>query len=103
MGMAVPPARERPFTLQTIGGRLRQQGKQVFYIVPKKGHEFRPLWRRNRRSVRPPVSSSPELHQLIMEIRRTRLDTHSELSQPDGRDVSVLADKIARSLFSTRS
>ena len=33
----------KTFTLQCVGGRLRQQGRQVIYIVPKKGHEFRPL------------------------------------------------------------
>ena len=32
----------KTFTLQCIGGRLRQQGKRVIYIIPKKGHEFRP-------------------------------------------------------------
>ena len=30
-------------TLQCLGGRLRQQGKRVIIIAPKKGHEFRPL------------------------------------------------------------
>ena len=29
-------------TLQCLGGRLREQGKRVIIIVPKKGHEFRP-------------------------------------------------------------
>lgn len=33
----------KTFTLQCLGGRLRQQGKRVIFIVPKKGHEFRPL------------------------------------------------------------
>ena len=32
----------KTFTLQCVGGRLRQQGKRVIYIIPKKGHEFRP-------------------------------------------------------------
>ncbi len=33
----------KTFTLQCLGGRLRQQGRRVIFIVPKKGHEFRPL------------------------------------------------------------
>ena len=33
-------------TLQCLGGRLRQQGKRVIIIAPKKGHEFRPLCER---------------------------------------------------------
>ena len=33
----------KTFTLQCLGGRLRQQGRRIIFIVPKKGHEFRPL------------------------------------------------------------
>ena len=33
----------KTFTLLTLSGRLRQQGKRVIVIAPKKGHEFRPL------------------------------------------------------------
>ncbi len=85
----------KTFTLQTIGGRLRQQGKQVIYIVPKKGHEFRPLCEEiGGQFVRLSPSSLDCIN--IMEIRRTRLDTHSELRNLTVRDDSVLADKIAR-------
>ncbi len=85
----------KTFTLQTIGGRLRQQGKQVIYIVPKKGHEFRPLCVEIGGQFIRLSPSSPDCIN-IMEIRRTRLDTHSELRNLTVRDDSVLADKIAR-------
>ena len=29
--------------LQSIGKRLREQQRKVIYIVPEKGHEYRPL------------------------------------------------------------
>ena len=38
-------------TLQCLGGRIRQQGRRVIFIVPKKGHEFRPLCEKNRRAL----------------------------------------------------
>jgi hypothetical protein len=85
----------KTFTLQTIGGRLRQQGKQVIYIVPKKGHEFRPLCEEIGGQFVRLSPSSPDCIN-IMEIRRTRLDIHSELRNLTARDDSVLADKIAR-------
>lgn len=85
----------KTFTLQTIGGRLRQQGKQVIYIVPKKGHEFRPMCEEiGGQFIRLSPSSQDCIN--IMEIRRTSLDTHSELRNLTARDDSVLSDKIAR-------
>lgn len=85
----------KTFTLQTVGGRLRQQGRQVIYIVPKKGHEFRPLCEEIGGQFIRLSPSSPDCVN-IMEIRRTTLDTHSELRNLTARDDSVLADKIAR-------
>jgi len=85
----------KTFTLQTIGGRLRQQGKQVIYIVPKKGHEFRPLCEEIGGQFIRLSPSSPDCIN-IMEVRRTQLDTHSELRNLTARDDSVLADKISR-------
>ncbi|MFR9537842.1 MAG: hypothetical protein SNJ11_04820 [Rikenellaceae bacterium] len=85
----------KTFTLQTIGGRLRQQGKQVIYIVPKKGHEFRPMCEEiGGQFIRLAPSSSDCIN--IMEIRRMSLDAHSHLRQMTARDDSVLADKISR-------
>ncbi|WP_409969908.1 hypothetical protein RFF05_08415 [Bengtsoniella intestinalis] len=85
----------KTFTLQTIGGRLRQQGKQVIYIVPKKGHEFRPMCEEiGGQFIRLAPSSSDCIN--IMEIRRMSLDAHSHLRQLTARDDSVLADKISR-------
>jgi len=82
-------------TLQIVGGRLREQGKQVIYIVPKKGHEFRPLCEEFGGQFIRLSPSSPDCIN-IMEIRRTTLDTHSQLRNLVARDDSVLADKIAR-------
>jgi len=85
----------KTFTLQTVGGRLRQQGKQVIYIVPKKGHEFRPLCEEIGGQFIRLSPSSPDCIN-IMEIRRTLLDTHSRLRNLTVRNDSVLADKISR-------
>lgn len=85
----------KTFTLQSIGGRLRQQGRQVIYIVPKKGHEFRPMCEEiGGQFIRLSPSSKDCIN--IMEIRRTSLDAHSELRNLTARDDSVLADKISR-------
>lgn len=85
----------KSFTLQCIGGRLRQQGRQVIYIVPKKGHEFRPMCEQIGGQFIRLSPSSPDCIN-IMEIRRTSLDAHSHLRQMRVRDDSVLADKIAK-------
>ncbi len=85
----------KTFTLQCIGGRLRQQGKRVIYIIPKKGHEFRPrceqlggLYLR----MSPSSRDCPNL----MAIRRKSLDSYAGLKDLSARDDSVLADKISR-------
>lgn len=85
----------KTFTLQCIGGRLRQQGKRVIYIIPKKGHEFRPrceqlggLYLR----MSPSSKDCPNL----MAIRRKSLDSYAGLKNLSARDDSVLADKISR-------
>lgn len=85
----------KTFTLQCIGGRLRQQGKRVIYIIPKKGHEFRPrceqlggLYLR----MSPSSRDCPNL----MAIRRKSLDAYAGLKDLSARDDSVLADKISR-------
>lgn len=85
----------KTFTLLTLGGRLRQQGRQVIYIVPKKGHEFRPLCEQiGGQFIRLAPSSSDCVN--IMDIRRTTLDRYSELRSLSARNDSVLAEKISR-------
>ena len=85
----------KTFTLNCLGGRLRQQGKRVIYIIPKKGHEFRPqceqlggLYLR----LSPSSKDCPN----ILAIRRKSLDSYSELKNMTARDDSVLAEKISR-------
>ena len=81
-------------TLQSLGGRIRQQGKQVIYVIPKKGHEYRPLCETlGGQYIRLAPSSTDCIN--IMEIRRSSLEgmAHQALSV---RADSLLADKIAR-------
>lgn len=85
----------KTFTLQCIGGRLRQQGKRVIFIVPKKGHEFRPLCEMLGGLYLRLSPSSKDCPNL-MAIRRKSLDAYSGLRGLAARDDSVLADKISR-------
>ena len=82
-------------TLQCLAGRLREQGKRVVCVIPKKGHEFRPnceqlggLYLR----LSPSSRDSPN----IMAIRRKTLDAYAGIQELAARDDSVLADKISR-------
>lgn len=82
-------------TLQCLAGRLREQGKRVVCIIPKKGHEFRPnceqlggLYLR----LSPSSRDCPN----IMAIRRKTLDAYAGIQELAARDDSVLADKISR-------
>ena len=84
----------KTFTLQCLGGRLRQQGKRVIFVIPKKGHEFRPnceqlggLYLR----LSPSSRDCPN----IMAIRRKSLDSYAGLKNLVARDDSVLAEKIS--------
>lgn len=82
-------------TLQCLAGRLRQQGKRVIIIVPKKGHEFRPLCERTGGlylRMAPSSSDCPN----IMAIRRRSLDSYAGLKKLSVRNDSVLADKISQ-------
>lgn len=85
----------KTFTLQCMGGRLRQQGKRVIFIVPKKGHEFRPLCEMLG-GLYLRLSPSSKDCPNIMAIRRKSLDAFSGLRGLTARDDSVLADKISR-------
>lgn len=82
-------------TLQCLAGRLREQGKRVVCVIPKKGHEFRPnceqlggLYLR----LSPSSRDCPN----IMAIRRRTLDAYAGIQELAARDDSVLADKISR-------
>ncbi len=85
----------KTFTLQCLGGRLRQQGKRVIFIVPKKGHEFRPLCELLG-GLYLKISPSSKDCPNIMAIRRKSLDSYAGLRDMAARDDSVLADKISR-------
>ena len=84
----------KTFTLQCVGGRLRQQGKRIIYIIPKKGHEFRPRCEQLGGLYLRMSPSSPDCPN-IMAIRRKSLDTYAGLKGLASRDDSVLADKIS--------
>ena len=82
-------------TLQCLAGRMREQGKRVVCVIPKKGHEFRPnceqlggLYLR----LSPSSRDCPN----IMAIRRKTLDAYAGIQELAARDDSVLADKISR-------
>lgn len=82
-------------TLQCLAGCLREQGKRVVRVIPKKGHEFRPnceqlggLYLR----LSPSSRDCPN----IMAIRRKTLDAYAGIQELAARDDSVLADKISR-------
>lgn len=85
----------KTFTLLTLSGRLRQQGKRVIVIAPKKGHEFRPLCEKFGGLYLRMSPSSKDCPNL-MAIRRTSLDSYAHLKNLTARDDSVLADKISR-------
>ena len=82
-------------TLQCLGGRLRQQGKRVIIIAPKKGHEFRPLCEKLGGLYLRMSPSSKDCPNL-MAIRRKSLDSYAKIKNIAARDDSVLADKIAQ-------
>ena len=85
----------KTFTLQCMGGRLRQQGKRIIFIIPKKGHEFRPLCEQLG-GLYLRLSPSSKDCPNIMAIRRKNLDAYAGLRDMAARDDSVLADKISR-------
>lgn len=85
----------KTLTLLTLSGRLRQQGKRVIVIAPKKGHEFRPLCEKLGGLYLRMSPSSKDCPNL-MAIRRASLDSYAHLKNLTARDDSVLADKISR-------
>ena len=81
-------------TLQCLGARLREQGRRVIFIVPKKGHEFRPLCEMLGGLYLRMSPSSRDCPNL-MDIRRKTLDSYAHLHDLEARGDSVLADKIS--------
>ena len=73
------------FTLQCLGGRLRQQGRRVIFIVPKKDHEFRPLCELLG-GLYLRLSPSSKDCPNIMAIRRRSLDSYAGLRDMAARD-----------------
>jgi type IV secretory pathway VirB4 component len=85
----------KTFLLQLMALRLRMQDTQVFIIAPLKGHEFRPACEEiGGRYIKLSPSSRDCVN--IMEIRKTTLDTDSEIGDLEARDDSILADKIQK-------
>lgn len=84
----------KTFTLNCLGGRLRQQGKRVIFIIPKKGHEFRPLCEQLG-GLYLRLSPSSKDCPNVMAIRRKSLDSYAGLKNLAARDDSVLAEKIS--------
>lgn len=82
-------------TLQCLAGRLREQGKRVVCVIPKKGHEFRPN-REQLGGLYLRLSPSSRDCPNIMAIRRKTLDAYAGIQELAARDDSVLADKISR-------
>ena len=85
----------KTFTMQCIGGRLRQQNKRVIFVIPKKGHEFRPLCEQLG-GLYLRLSPSSKDCPNIMAIRRKSLDSYASLKDLTARGDSVLAEKISR-------
>lgn len=85
-------------TLQCLGGRIRQQGRRVIFIVPKKGHEFRPLCEKIG-GLYLRLSPSSEDCPNLMAIRRKTLDSYAHLHNLKKRGDSVLAAKISSLLI----
>ena len=84
----------KTFTLNCLGGRLRQQGKRIIFVIPKKGHEFRPLCELMG-GLYLRLSPSSKDCPNIMAIRRRSLDSYAGLKNLAARDDSVLAEKIS--------
>lgn len=79
---------------QCIGKRLREQQRRVVYIVPEKGHEYRPLCEAMGGQYVKLGPSSPDCIGL-MEIRRLKNSSYgSRSSGIQGRE-SLLAEKVS--------
>ena len=80
--------------LQSIGKRLREQQRKVIYIVPEKGHEYRPLCEAVGGQFIKLGPSSPDCIGL-MDIRRLKRSTYGAQSGGSQRRESLLAEKVS--------
>ena len=82
----------KSFLMQLMALRYRQQGVQVFLLCPLKGHELRPACEAiGGKYIKLSPTSKDCIN--IMEIRRSTLDTDSQLGRLAERGDSLLADK----------
>ena len=80
--------------LQSIGKRLREQQRKVIYIVPEKGHEYRPLCEAVGGQFIKLGSSSPDCIGL-MDIRRLEASPYAAQNGGTQRRESLLAEKVS--------
>ncbi len=81
--------------LQAIGGRYRQQGRHIIYIIPEKGHEFRPHCEAVGGEYARLIPSSQDCIN-EMDIRLATTDVYNRAKGLAERNDSLLADKIAK-------
>lgn len=88
----------KTFTLQCVGGRMRQHGRRVIVVAPEKGHEFRPLCEAIGGQF---IHLGPGSTDCInnMDIRRSTLDAYAGTRNLELREDSLLADKIAKRII----
>ena len=80
--------------LQSIGKRLREQQRKVIYIVPEKGHEYRPLCEAVCGQFIKLGPSSPDCIGL-MDIRRLKASPYAAQNGGTQRRESLLAEKVS--------
>ena len=80
--------------LQSIGKRLREQQRKVIYIVPEKGHEYRPLCEAVGGQFIKLGPSSPDCIGL-MDIRRLKASPYAAQNGGTQRQESLLAEKVS--------
>ncbi len=80
--------------LQSIGKRLREQQRKVIYIVPEKGHEYRPLCEAVGGQFIKLGPSSPDCIGL-MDIRRLKASPYAAQNGVTQRRESLLAEKVS--------
>ena len=80
--------------LQSIGKRLREQQRKVIYIVPEKGHEYRPLCEAvGGQFIKLGPSSSDCIG--LMDIRRIKSSPYATRGSSTQRRESLLAEKVS--------
>lgn len=79
--------------LQSIGKRLREQQRKVIYIVPEKGHEYRPLCEAvGGQFIKLGPSSTDCIG--LMDIRRLKYSSYGSRGQAQQKE-SLLAEKVS--------